>query len=88
MKVISPSSVKIQLEKSFQAYSNCHVTLTNYKEDRQIDIIKNQDSYVYREKGFDQVHRKHLNKAKVIGLVQKQVNVEFANSKKIHFSVK
>lgn len=88
MKAISPSSVKRQLEKSFQAYANCHVILTNYKEDRQIDIIKNQDSYVYRENGFERIYRKHLNKAKILHLLQKQIRVEFGNSRKIHFSVK
>lgn len=88
MKVISKTAVKVQLEKSFKAYSNCHATITNYKQDRQIDIIKNQTDFVYSENGFERIRKKNLNKAKVINLVQKQIAVEFPNSKKIYYIIK
>ena len=88
MKVVSRTSLKNQLEKSFKAYSNCHSTITNFKQDRKIDIIKNQDSYSYHERGFENIRKKNLNKAKVLNLVQKQIDVEFPNSKKIYYLVK
>lgn len=88
MRVVSRTSVKVQLEKSFKAYSSCHSTLTNYKQDRQIDIIKNKDTFVYQERGFERIRKKNLNKAKVMNLVQKQIEVEFPNSKKIYYLIK
>ena len=88
MKVVSRTAVRVQLEKSFKAYSSCHATLTNYKQDRRIDIIKNKDDFVYRESGFERIRKKNLNKAKVMNLVQKQMEVEFPGSKKIYYLIK
>lgn len=88
MKVVSRTSLKNQLEKSFKAYSSCHATLTNYKQDRRIDIIKNKDNYVYHENGFEHLRNKNLTKQKVLSLVQKQIETEFPNSKKLYYLIK
>lgn len=88
MKVLNPTSLKNQLEKTFKAHSNCHVIITNFKHDRQIDIIKNKDDYIYHEKGFQNLRKKNLTKGKLINLIQKQLLVEFANSKKLHYQLK
>lgn len=88
MKVLSRTSLFNQLDKNFNNKSNCHALITNFKQDRKIDIIKNQNNYLYRETGFDNMRKKNLTKAKVLQLVRKQIEIEFPNSKKIYYVFK
>ncbi len=88
MKEANRTTVNVTLKKRCKDTGGWHMTLTNWKQDRFIEVIKNGDSFVFREKGHQRLQKKNLNRQKVMALVQKQMDVEFPGSHKMYLDMK
>lgn len=88
MQEVSRTIAKMMIKKRVQTVKSFHITLTTWKRDRRIEIIKNNGSCEYRENGYEKLNKKNLNNTKVMALLDKQMQVEFPRSHKLFINVK
>ncbi|MBU3852029.1 MAG: hypothetical protein H9901_04955 [Candidatus Paralactobacillus gallistercoris] len=87
MKEASRTTINVTLKKRCKDSGSWHMTITNWKQDRSIEVIKNGATFVLREKGHQHLQKKNLNRQKVMALVQKQIDVEFPGSHKMYLEI-
>lgn len=88
MQLINRNNAVIMIKKRISSTSRLHVTITTWKRDRKIEVIKNNNQYSIIENGFKHFTANKLKLDNCLLILKQKMNIEFPHSHQVYISFK